>query len=408
MKRWTQLAALTVTGLLGSVAAATAAEFQFSGHVGIEGRIFPNDPSFVDQDDNHFSGSIFAEPELRVDFDDGTNQLTLIPFGRFDSADDNRTHADLREAKWLHVGRNWDLVVGIDRVFWGVTESRHLVDIVNQIDGVEGIDGETKLGQPMVNFNLLTDYGTLRLFALPGFRERTFADDDARLRGPLPIRSNARFGSGAGHDEVAFAARYAHTMGPVDIGLSHFHGTGREPRLLIETTGASQPYFQPFYQKIDQSGLDLQLTLGSWLWKLEAMTRSGQGDRINAAVGGFEYTFFDVLGTDTNVGLLAEYLYDNRDLDDFAAVGSRLPYDDDIFLGTRLALNDLAGTQLLVGAIVDREEQSTAASLEASRRIGDFWRLELEGRWFFNVDDRNVLQAIENDDHIILRLKRFF
>ncbi len=408
MKRWIPLAALVAAWLPGYVATAAAQEFRFSGHVGIEGRIFPNEPAFADQDDTRFSGSIFAEPELRVDLDDGTNQLTLIPFGRYDSADDNRTHADLREAKWLHVGRNWDLVVGIDRVFWGVTESRHLVDIVNQIDGVEGLDGEAKLGQPMINFNLLTDYGTLRLFALPGFRERTFPDDDARLRGPLPIRSNAQFGSGAGHDEVAFAARYAHTIGPVDVGLSHFHGTGREPSLRIETTGGGQPFFQPFYQKIDQTGLDLQLTLGSWLWKLEAMTRSGQGDRINAVVGGLEYTFFDVMGRDTNVGLLAEYLYDDRDLDDFAAVGSRLPYDDDFFLGTRVALNDIAGTQFLVGAIVDRQEQSTAASIEASRRIGDLWRVELEGRWFFNVDDEDALQAIDNDDHIILRLKRFF
>jgi hypothetical protein len=408
MKRWTFLAAALAAGLLGSAAPGAAADWQLSGHVGVETRVFPNEPAFDDQDDTRFSGSVFAEPELRVDFDDGTHQLTLVPFARYDTDDDNRTHADLREANWLWIGDGWDLVVGIDRVFWGVTESRSLVDIVNQVDGVEGIDGDSKLGQPMVNVNVLTDYGTLRLFALPGFRERTFPDDDARLRGPLPIRSNARFGSGAGHDEVALAVRYTNTLGPVDLGLSHFHGTGREPRLLLDTTGGGQPFFQPFYEKIDQTSLDLQLTLGSWLWKLEAMTRSGQGDRINAVVGGLEYTFFGAFGTDADVGLLAEYLYDDRDLDEFVGIGTGLPYDDDIFLGSRVTLNDLAGTQLLAGAIVDRHDGSTAASLEASRRLTDVWRLELEANWFLNVDDDDVLTAIDNDDHIILRLKRFF
>lgn len=387
---------------------AAAVDWRLSGHVGVESRVFPNEPGFAGQDDDRITGSLFAEPDLRLTFNDGADTLTFIPFGRYDSHDDNRTHADIREANWLHVGDGWDLVVGIDRVFWGVTESRHLVDIVNQTDGVEGIDGEAKLGQPMVNLNLLSDFGTLRLYALPGFRERTFPDDDARLRGPLPISNDADFGSNAGHDEVAFAVRYTHSLGPVDIGLAQFHGTGREPRFLLETAADGNLFFRPFYERIDQTSLDLQLTLGNWLWKLEALTRSGQGDRINAAVGGFEYTIFDIFGSEASLGLLAEYLYDDRDLDDFAAIGAGVPYDDDIFLGTRLLLNDLAGTQLLAGAIVDREDGTTAVSLEASRRIGDLWRIELEARGFFNVDDEDVLRAIDDDDHIVIRLKRFF
>lgn len=401
---------VALMALLATVGAgdALAVEWRFSGHLGAEARFFPTDPAFAGQDDDRISGSLFAEPELRLDFNDGDDELTFTPFGRLDSHDDNRTHADIREANWLHVGRGWDLVVGIDRVFWGVTESRHLVDIINQTDGVEGIDGEAKLGQPMLNLNLLSDYGTLRLYALPGFRERTFPDDDARLRGPLRISGDADFGSSAGHDEVAFAARYTHSLGPLDIGLAHFHGTGREPRLLLETPAGADPFFRPFYERIDQTSLDLQLTLGNWLWKLEAFTRSGQGDRINAAVGGFEYTIFDVLGSDASLGLLAEYLYDDRDLDNFAAIGAGVPYDDDIFAGTRISLNDLAGSQLLAGVIVDRGNGTTAASIEASRRIGDLWRLELEARGFFNVDNDDVLRAIDDDDHIIIRLKRFF
>lgn len=386
-----------------------AAELDVGGYLGGETRIFPREPAFEGQDDTRASVSLVAQPEFRLDLGDGDDQLTFIPFGRWDSHDNRRTHADIREANWLHVADSWDVEVGIGQVFWGVTESRHLVDIVNQLDQVEGIEGDAKLGQPMVNLNLLSDYGTFRFYALPFFRERTFPSDDARLRGPLPINVNdASFGKNAGHDEVALAARYTKSIGPFDLGLSYFHGTGRDPTLVPKAKPDGSQYFEPFYEQIDQFGIDLQATFGDWLWKLEAITRTGQKDRINAFVGGFEYTLFDVFGTPASVGLLSEYLYDSRDELEFASIGSGAPYEDDIFLGTRLTLNDFANTQMLAGVIVDREDGSTVASLEASRRLTDTWLLEIDARGFFNVASDDILQAAGNDDYIALRVKRFF
>ena len=34
----------------------------------------------------------------------------------------------------------------------------------------------------------------------------------------------------------------------------------------------------PVYEQIKQTSIDLQAIIGSWLWKLEAINRSGQGD----------------------------------------------------------------------------------------------------------------------------------
>ena len=79
-----------------------------------------------------------------------------------------RTHADLREAYFLIFGEigdgEWELRVGIDQVFWGVTESQHLVDVVNQIDLVEHPNGVSKLGQPMVNITWSSDWGDSGVF----------------------------------------------------------------------------------------------------------------------------------------------------------------------------------------------------------------------------------------------------
>jgi hypothetical protein len=48
------------------------------------------------------------------------------------------------------------------------------VDIINQTDLVENIDGEDKLGQPMVHFSYFGDWGVVDFFLLPYLRERTY------------------------------------------------------------------------------------------------------------------------------------------------------------------------------------------------------------------------------------------
>ena len=53
-----------------------------------------------------------------------------VPY--YDRKDSQRTHADLRKPNDLVFGEigdgEWELRLGVDRVFWGVTESQHLVD----------------------------------------------------------------------------------------------------------------------------------------------------------------------------------------------------------------------------------------------------------------------------------------
>jgi hypothetical protein len=384
--------------------AAIAGEWDLGGSATVELRAFTQDPAYPNQDDSTLTYSAAMEPELVYEWDDGNERLTLVPFARWDSQDENRTHTDIRTASWLHIGEGWDFVVGLDRVFWGVTESRHLVDIVNQTDAVENVDGEDKLGQPMVNLNIESQWGDLSLFALPGFRERTFPASDARLSGPLPVTGGATYDSGAEDRRADFAVRWSKTLGDWDIGLSHFSGTSREPRLVPDLDGG-QPILAPHYDVIEQTGLDLQLTTERWLWKLEAISRAGHGNRFTAAVGGFEYSFFGIFGSIADLGLIAEYLYDGRD-DNGAAPFTSL--QDDVFAGTRLALNDEQSTEILVGAIVDRESGATLFSLEASRRISDRWKLELEGRFFSNIRQDDPLAAIARDDHITARLSLYF
>lgn len=374
----------------------------WSGFVAIEGRSFPDHPTFGAQNAGG-EGSLVLEPEYYRPLGDGSQSFTFRPFARFDSADSERSHLDIRELFWRRAVSDWEILVGISRVFWGVTESQHLVDIINQIDLVEDIDGEAKLGQPMARLSLVRRWGIVDLFLLFGSRERTYPGTEGRLRPTLPINSDDPiYADGAGQGHLDLAARWSHSVSLFDIGVSQFWGTTRDPRLVPRPGDDGNPELVPLYELIAQTGLDLQATIGSWLWKLEAIRREGQGPTFGAFTGGFEYTLWDVGDLGLDVGLLSEYLWDGR--------GSKAatPYQNDIFLGARIAFNDVWSTQILAGFIEDLDGRGTSYLIEASRRVGPSWLLETTVRGFSGIPPTDPLAPFNSDSHLQISLQRHF
>ena len=273
--------------LAGSLIAGAAFAAELSGEVSVEGRLFPQESLRSGLYRSNLS--MMAEPELYIEWSEGNQSVILTPFVRFDQHDSRRSHFDFREFLWRYSAQTWEVRTGIGKVFWGVAESNHLVDIINQTDLVEDLDGEEKLGQPMINFTWPRDWGTIDFFLLPGFRERRFFGEEGRPGMPFPFdHRSSTFEAGRGRGHIDFAVRWSHAAGPWDIGVSHFRGTSRDPRFFAHVAEDGSTVRRPHYDLINQTGLDLQLTQGGWLWKLEWINRSGQGDRFLGAVGGFE------------------------------------------------------------------------------------------------------------------------
>jgi len=400
MKPWFALVAWIAALLAGQLCTPAAHGHELSGYIEGEMRFFPNAPLCDDQQNNN--ASLALQPEYYHELKSGSS-FTFVPFVRLDSADSRRTHVDIRELNFLYLAERWELTVGIDKVFWGVTEFHHLVDIINQTDLVEALDGEQKLGQHMVHFSVPADWGTLDFFILPWFREMTFPGPGGRLRLETPVDTDhPLYESPAGQSHLDFALRYNRTIGNTDFGIYHFSGTGREPGFLPAVTPAGGLVLRPFYQIIQQTGIDLQTVAGQWLWKLEALHRSGQGPAFFAATGGFEYTFVAVGDTAMDVGLLAEYAYDER--------GNRAGtfYQNDAMFGLRLTANDAASSEVLIGAILDLENGTKLISIQGSRRIGDRVKLTIDAGFFIDPDPQDILFDLRRDDFLRLQLAVFF
>jgi hypothetical protein len=322
--------------LLSALAAeADEASWDFSANLELQSRLFTQDARWPGQESQTGQLSIATTAELRWRNGEGDQRASFIPFLRWDQADDERSLIDLREAYWAYEADSLDLLIGSNTVFWGVTESVHLVDIINQTDAVADIDGEDKLGQPMVNLALQRDWGLVSLYVLPYFRERKFAGPDGRFRAPLPV--------------------------------------------------------------------DLQYTRDAWLWKLEAIVRDGFADTFAAAVGGFEYTFYQVGDSAADVGVLLEYQYDGRGVQEAVTIA-----DNDVFAAARLALNDTQDTAVLAGVGYDVDTSETFINIEADRRIGENYVIELRARVFAGARPGDLMYTLINDDYVQLQLSRYF
>lgn len=396
-------AAALAAAVASPASALQAQRVEFTGEIGFETRFFPQAPLYLGQEDARLSPSIRFEPEVVYEWGDGTWRFTTTGFLRLDAHDGRRTHVDLRELGLLYLGDRVTGFAGVGKVFWGVTEVNHLVDIINQTDAVEDIDSEDKLGQPMASVTLEGSWGYLDFIYLPRFRERTFPGSDARLRGPVPISSEASFESSAGAWHQDFALRWARPFGAFDVGTSFFRGTSREPRFQLETDAENSPFLRTHYDVIDQVGVDLQWTGNATLLKFEGITRGGYGNRFVAATGGIEYTLYQVFSGNSDLGLLAEVMVDGRNADAPPAV-----FDNDMFVGFRWALNDVHDTSVLGGPVIDYETGEVLALVEAERRLGDDWRFAVEARLFANTADNAPTRGLRRDGFLAVRLSRFF
>jgi hypothetical protein len=403
---------------------------ELSGRVEAETRWFPEGPAFDGQDSFFVSAAI--EPELYWSDEKQNHIARMVVFYRQTSADDgNRTHGDIRELYYSISDSGWQVEVGINRVFWGVTESVHLVDIVTQTDNVESVNGEVKLGQPMMALGVEKNWGNLDMYLLPWFRERVFSSGDERFQFGNPVTGNliawdddnTRWESGREERHVDFAVRWAQYFGSLDVGLSYFRGTNRDPIPIVSDDFSLASY----YEQLGQAGLELQYLVGDWALKFEGTNKQLDSGDYNSIVTGFEYTFSDLGPWGEDIGILAEYLWnDRRDVNSrsFLASDNPLqgagdlslmipaeflsPFENDVFMGMRFALNDVNSTDFIAGVVCDLDSDTTVTMIEAGTRIGDSIRVTLNAYLFSTESEDSSFFFYRKDDVIEVKFNWYF
>ncbi|MBT8114537.1 MAG: hypothetical protein KJP04_04110 [Arenicella sp.] len=148
------------------------------------------------------------------------------------------------------------------------------------------------------------------------------------------------------------------------------------------------------------------MTTDAWLVKLETIRRNHDDPLIEdftALTLGAEYTFVGIFDTSYDLGVLAEYSWDERQQ---SATG---PFQDDAFIGARLALNDMSDSEILFGVTSDLDDSSSKGLfVEAATRFATDFTANIEVRYFDSDDPGDFLFALRDNSFIQIGIEYFF
>lgn len=198
------------------------------------------------------------------------------------------------------------------------------------------------------------------------------------------------------------AVRYSNNFGDIDLGLSYFQGTGRDPILKPALDAGGSLVLAPYYTQIKQASFDVQATKGAWLYKAEGYWRDELGQQYEALTGGIEYTFYGIWGSDGDLGVVGEYALDSR------GMVARAPYQNDGFLALRWTANDAASTSLLAGMVVDASTGARGFRFKGERRLDEDYHLSVEAYAFGDVPKSDPVYSVADDDYLQIRIARYF
>ena len=373
-------------------------EYDFKGYIEYESRYFlEKDRKRVASKTNQSFATSF---ELFLENINDNWSVLFAPFARIDQRDPARTILDINEF-YLSVNKpNWELKLGSKQIFWGVLESNHLIDIINQTNSSENIDLEDKFGQPMLNFTWIDQLGTFDFFLMTNNRKRRFVSSEGRPH--TGFEESFKIGVFDNKKNLFdYIFRYENSGNIFDVGLYYFNGVARSPS-VVTLSEQSQSDFFVLYPRIQQLAVDLQVTVASTLFKLEGLFRDSEREDYGAFGLGLEHTIYGLFNTRKDLALLVEYHWDEKDEE------SNSQFSNDIFFGIRLISNAEDDGQILLGVVQNLCDGSTTAFVEGSKRLPKDWKVNLEGRLFSLIDNNNPLTNLNDDTYLQLAITKFF
>lgn len=371
----------------------TRVRSELTASLAIDARWFPEKGLLATQRELYpgLVGEVRSTGELKG----GRHRWVAALFGRTETGNSDRTHLEVREAAWTYDAVRWRIQGGILQRSWGVAESNPLVDIVNQRDLLETPDIHAKLGQPGLSWAVESGNAGFELLGLTLHRPRAFESSAGRFHAS-GVASTPTYEGEGGPRRIDLAGRGTIRSGGLDLGVTLFHGTSREPVFLRD--GVPRPY----YRLRTQLGIEAQMVLGAALLKVELVRRAEADTLTTAAVLGGEYTIGNVAGSGGDLVVIAEASWDER--------GRWTPtgLDRDLFLAMRWSPNDAASTDLTIAGMFDQVVGHQITRIEARRRWREHWKLTTELYLISRQRPSDAGYAVRRDSYVRVSAARHF
>jgi len=386
--------AILCAAALFSSGSFAMAEIDFRGTLRSELYIFKDSPlsAIQTQDQTRIELDLaakFAASETLSFAFDGTFAVGDFPFKRIE-----RLSAD------YNLGST-NVSFGYRTELWAKSEFARLSNVINARDYRVDPSGETMVGQPMLTWSAPLGPGTLTAIAMYQPKQNIFATAKSRLRGVLPVAGDPLFEKSK--KKTAYALRYEANIGISDIGFYGYIGPSREAALV--QNGAS---VSPYYAWVKQVGIDAQLTYGAAVGKFEIRHTQSQLDRTGARTDGFaasigaEYAFYGVFASSSDITTAIEYAWDQRGPQAWQTA------QNDLFVGARWSLQNIADTQFEIGFQKDFDFDTTALRFGFKHRIADGFTVKTEAMLWRDTDPADLAFGLSQDSHVRMTLEMSF
>ena len=411
--------------------ALAVASTDSKGSVGFEGRAFVPEGDEVDRFD--YGSLLVGRLEWKGKQKPFREKLRVV--GRAAAIDRDRSRLVVEEAWVGYRSKYLRLKAGVQLLNWTATEAFHPADVVNSRNFDGNVENPDKVGEPMVSATLRLGRVHLTGYYLPVRMDPVFPGPRSRLS-----FSGTKLGDplwvprGGGdiddledsHFEHQWAVRLATTLGSADIALHAIqHNDRSQPGLAINQREGTA---RPVYAFVTQVGMTYAHAVSDFLLKLEAAHRrpddldvelqfpvahdgntpatlllSVDPPNHTIVAAGVEYGWsYDTLGQATVI-VEGQGVVDVADADERKAI---TPFQRDVLVGYRHDFEDVQGTTLNLGVIVDLEGDGVVGTGSVGRRLGETWTLATSLR--LNFIDDGPLEPLDGDHFMQLELIRHF
>ena len=301
---------------------------------------------------------------------------------------------DFNEAYLEYANNDLSYLVGNNIIFWGKNEFYNPVDIINSKDFSNGLAQGEKKGQTLVNVKRYFESSELNFFILPAVTN-TYPTSKVRPQLALDIDTTNTYADGASKDNIGMALRWSGYINEYDYGLSFYEGNTKDPALVLNSGK-----FIPKYSEITQLGLDLQATKGDTLYKSEVVYRENQYDYngniedYTNLILGIEHNNYGIIEKSWDLANIIEYSYDTR------STKSHHGYQNDLFLGARLVLNDIEDTQYFVSIQNDLDKNTRALTFNYESRFFSSLRAGIDIYHPLNLEDDTHQSSFKDENNI--------
>ena len=379
-------------------------DWEINHEIVFEIREFHKQEAYSNQKNTYSS---YYKSELFITISDNSNFISE-PYFRYDHNDKNRTLFDLKVNKFTYFKDNYEIKFGIDEVFWGITESKNIVDIINSNDSTAG-DLKEKLGQPLLAYTFFSDnIGYMDFYYLPQLIKSSQISQEGRLRFSNPTENYGHIYSGGSGEKVpSWAFKWEKNIGISDFSIQGFRGNSRENSITPILEGTTIKYF-PAYERISQLGTYAQLVSGPIIYKLEAIKRNGQKNSKNIRKNFFSYTFGieylynRLFEKKWDISTFIEYSNDDRNNDSLDIL------QNDLFIAARLVFNDIEGTELTTSATFDLDGGGNTALTEFSSRLSENMRVTGLYQAYWSTNNKDILYSFRRDNYFGLKVVKYF